>query len=213
MYFTDGNANIGRFPLADNLVSITSLVTSPNASSAWDIALIDMPSVTYANGGALTGSVPTDSSSPYSLGSTVTVLGNTGTLARPGYTFSGWQLNMGGVLSTPAIGTTFTVTTDATLTAQWTVVTTTTAATTTTLAPTTTTIAPTQNVAQIVTTTTSTLPTSATTTVPSGAQSNTDSSTPMPTTGSDMLRFIPLSIAMAALGAWLVRRSQMNSLQ
>ncbi|MBR2167473.1 MAG: starch-binding protein, partial [Paludibacteraceae bacterium] len=41
--------------------------------------------------GSVTGSVPTDSNSPYACGSTVTVKGNTGSLARDGYNFIGWN--------------------------------------------------------------------------------------------------------------------------
>jgi uncharacterized repeat protein (TIGR02543 family) len=46
--------------------------------------------VTYIGNGNSTGSVPSDSSSPYVNGSSVTALANSGTLAKTGYTFNGW---------------------------------------------------------------------------------------------------------------------------
>ena len=48
-------------------------------------------SVSYNGNGATGGSVPVDSSSPYTAGSTVTVRANTGNLVRPNYTFLGWS--------------------------------------------------------------------------------------------------------------------------
>ena len=47
--------------------------------------------VTYNGNGNTGGSVPTDGSNPYSAGANVTVLGNTGSLVKTGYTFSGWN--------------------------------------------------------------------------------------------------------------------------
>ncbi|MBP1736930.1 MAG: multidomain protein with s-layer y region, hyr domain [Oscillospiraceae bacterium] len=48
-------------------------------------------SVTYDGAGAESGSVPVDGG-VYEQGSTVTVLDNTGNLARPGYLFGGWMM-------------------------------------------------------------------------------------------------------------------------
>jgi len=48
------------------------------------------PKVTYDSNGATSGSVPVDLSSPYNENSLVTVLGNTGSLQRSGYSFGGW---------------------------------------------------------------------------------------------------------------------------
>jgi len=47
--------------------------------------------VTYNGNGNTGGTVPVDASSPYAQGATVTVLGNTGGLAREGFTFNGWN--------------------------------------------------------------------------------------------------------------------------
>jgi len=52
-------------------------------------------SVIYDGNGNTSGAVPVDSAS-YASGSTVTVLGNTGSLARSGYIFSGWLIGTTG---------------------------------------------------------------------------------------------------------------------
>lgn len=76
--------------------------------------------VTYNSNGALSGTVPTDTNSPYSSGSTVTVLGNTGTLVKTGYNFGGWNTLANGTGTAYAAGATFTITANTTLYAQWT---------------------------------------------------------------------------------------------
>ncbi len=77
--------------------------------------------VTYNGNGSTSGNVPTDSSSPYLAGANVTVLGNTGTLARPGYSFAGWNTAADGSGTAYAAGSTFTMGSAAvTLYAQWT---------------------------------------------------------------------------------------------
>ena len=88
-------------------------------------------SVTYSaltSGGSPTtgGGAPSDPSSPYSSGATVTVLGNTGSLALPGDTFAGWctvdtatdTTCTGGTHYDPA--DTFTIAGNVTLYSQWT---------------------------------------------------------------------------------------------
>jgi uncharacterized repeat protein (TIGR02543 family) len=84
-------------------------------------------SVTYnASSGSATGSVPVDSGS-YTASSTVTVLGNTGSLALSGYNFAGWctQSVLPGQMcagTTRAPGSTFTITSATSLYAIWTAV-------------------------------------------------------------------------------------------
>lgn len=51
--------------------------------------------VTYNGNGAASGSVPVDSTA-YATSGTATVLGNTGSLIRPGYLFDGWTTNAAG---------------------------------------------------------------------------------------------------------------------
>jgi len=76
-------------------------------------------SVTYNGNGNTGGSVPTDSTA-YSSGGTVTVLGNTGSLTRTGYTFNRWDTIPGGGGSHYVGGNTFPISSNTTLYAQWT---------------------------------------------------------------------------------------------
>jgi len=79
--------------------------------------------VTY-NGNANTGGFPpTDESSPYKPSSTVTILGNTGSLARAGYNFAGWNTVADGSGTSYVQGDSFTINTNTILYAQWTPVT------------------------------------------------------------------------------------------
>ncbi len=47
--------------------------------------------LTYNANAVTTGSVPTDATN-YNIGTSAVVVGNTGSLARPGYSFAGWTL-------------------------------------------------------------------------------------------------------------------------
>lgn len=75
--------------------------------------------VTYDGNGAESGTVPTDSNT-YSSGASVTVLDNTGSLAKDGYTFAGWNTAADGTGTAYAAGDTMTISADITLYAQWT---------------------------------------------------------------------------------------------
>lgn len=75
--------------------------------------------VTYDGNGKTGGTVPTDASSPYAPSSTVTVLGNTGSLVRTGCTFAGWNTAADGSGTTYAAGETFTISANTTLYAKW----------------------------------------------------------------------------------------------
>ncbi|MDZ4250381.1 MAG: InlB B-repeat-containing protein, partial [Candidatus Nanopelagicales bacterium] len=74
--------------------------------------------VAYDGNGFDGGSVPASAS--HATDSTVTVLGNTGSLVKTGYTFAGWNTQAGGGGTGYAPGATFTMPADAvTLYAQW----------------------------------------------------------------------------------------------
>jgi uncharacterized protein (TIGR02145 family)/uncharacterized repeat protein (TIGR02543 family) len=76
--------------------------------------------LTYSGNGGDSGSVPSGPLA-YESGATVKVLGNTGSLSRTGYVFSGWNTAPDGSGSGYAAGSTFTVPAmDDTLYAQWT---------------------------------------------------------------------------------------------
>lgn len=77
-------------------------------------------SVIYDGNGKTSGSVPTDSNSPYEEGDEVTVLGNTGSLAKTGYTFTGWNTAADGSGTHYDAGDQFDMgTANVTLYAQW----------------------------------------------------------------------------------------------
>ena len=75
--------------------------------------------ITYDGNGNTGGSVPVDSTN-YSSGQTVTVLGNTGTLAKTGYLFTGWNTQSNGSGTTYTQGQTFAMgSSNVTLYAMW----------------------------------------------------------------------------------------------
>ena len=76
--------------------------------------------VTYNGNGNTSGSVPSDATA-YQKGETVTVLGNTGSLVKTGYSFNGWNTLTSGYGTTYTVGENFTMgTANVTLYAQWT---------------------------------------------------------------------------------------------
>ena len=76
--------------------------------------------VTYDGNGAGSGIAPIDSGN-YLAGATVTVLGNTGSLVKTGYTFAGWNTAANGSGTAYMAGNTFTIgSSNVTLYAQWT---------------------------------------------------------------------------------------------
>ncbi len=75
-------------------------------------------SVTYDANGATSGDVPTDETA-YSPDATVTVLGNTGSLAKTGYAFGGWNTQADGEGTNYTADATFNITGNTTLYAKW----------------------------------------------------------------------------------------------
>lgn len=90
---------------------------------SWAKAASPIPSVTYTvtyNGNTRTsGSVPVDGSSPYISGSSVTILGNSGTLAKTDFIFSGWNTAANGSGTSYSEGDTFTINANTILYAKW----------------------------------------------------------------------------------------------
>ncbi len=74
--------------------------------------------VTYNGNGNSSGSVPVDSI-PHSPNATVTVLGNSGALAKNGYVFNGWNTAADGSGASYQPGATFVMAASSTLYAQW----------------------------------------------------------------------------------------------
>ena len=106
------------------IISVTD-GTTPAALPAFSIAVVAAApaatyAVTYNANGSTGGAAPTDSKR-YAKGAVVTVLGNTGNLARTGYTFSSWNTAANGSGTASGAGTTFSMgTANVTLYAQWT---------------------------------------------------------------------------------------------
>ena len=94
------------------------------SSKALYIAKLDVTSasgytVSYSGNTSTSGSVPTDATS-YASGATVTVKTNSGSLAKTGYTFGGWNTLANGTGVNYAAGTgTFSITANTTLYAKW----------------------------------------------------------------------------------------------
>lgn len=76
--------------------------------------------ITYYGNGNTSGTAPTDTSSPYTSGSLVTVLGNTGSLTKAGSTFSGWNTAANGTGTAYTAGNKFIISAVTDLYAQWT---------------------------------------------------------------------------------------------
>ena len=76
--------------------------------------------VTYEGNGNTGGTVPEDNTE-YANNATVTVLGNTGSLVKDGYTFAGWNTAANGSGTDYEAGNTFNILHDVTLYAKWTV--------------------------------------------------------------------------------------------
>ena len=75
--------------------------------------------VIYFGNGNTGGTPPVDGLSPYNPGSTVTILGNTGTLVQSGYAFDNWNTQSDGSGTTYVAGNTFTINVNTILYAVW----------------------------------------------------------------------------------------------
>lgn len=95
----------GAFAIYDNLN--ISVVSTPTYA------------ITYNANGSSGGFAPVDSASPYAQNSTVTVLGNTGSLVKTGYSFANWNTAANGSGTSYNPGDTFSITAPVTLHAQW----------------------------------------------------------------------------------------------
>ena len=101
----------------------TSIVTASTNKAFRGIAFAPSGPITYTltydGNGATLGAVPTDGASPYNSGATVTVLGNSGNLANTGHTFAGWNTAANGSGTSYVESSTFAISANTTLYAQW----------------------------------------------------------------------------------------------
>jgi uncharacterized repeat protein (TIGR02543 family) len=118
-YATDGTYTItarlyhqsipGNDGQADTVAKITTC-----------IQVTPLYAVTYDGNGSTGGTAPTDGNSPYASGATVTVLGNTGSLVKTGFSFNNWNTLSNGSGTSYAPAATFIISSNTTLFAQWT---------------------------------------------------------------------------------------------
>jgi len=112
------STEVGSFTITVKMLDVASLEFTTK-----QFTLVIKGTVTYFGNGATSGSEPIDSSSPYTLNSTVTVLGNTGTLSQSGYTFAGWNTQSNGTGTQYSSTNTFSMgSSNVELFAQWTIV-------------------------------------------------------------------------------------------
>jgi len=97
--------------------STLTLLTNTTLYAQW--TTLPTYTVSYIGDGSTGGAAPTDANSPYTSGSTITVLGNTGNLTKTGYTFNGWNTATDGSGTAYATGSTHTITANITLYPQW----------------------------------------------------------------------------------------------
>ncbi|WP_281183885.1 LamG-like jellyroll fold domain-containing protein [Trichlorobacter lovleyi] len=90
------------------------------ASTDATLSVTGVAAVTYNSNGSTSGVVPTDSQG-YLSGATVTVLANSGTLAKTGYIFNGWNTATDGSGTSYQPGATFSYAAPVTLYAKWSV--------------------------------------------------------------------------------------------
>ena len=76
--------------------------------------------LTYNGNTNTSGNTPSDGSSPYTSDSSVTVLGNSGSLAKTGFIFTGWNTEENGSGTSYLEGNTFIINANTILYAQWT---------------------------------------------------------------------------------------------
>ena len=110
----------GWFTLPTGGEEVTAATVPTVVTTYYARWTIHTHAVTYNGNGNTGGSVPTDASSPYNFGSTITTLGNTGSLVKTGYSFNGWNtLALGGGTSHAATSTFTMGDADVELFAQW----------------------------------------------------------------------------------------------
>jgi len=117
------NGNITYFRKVDGCTDIDLSCNCTGFTTVISSGSAPTPSgtytVTYLGNSNTGGTAPTDGSSPYSSGTSVTILGNSGTLTRTGYQFAGWNTAADGSGTNYVGANTFTITQNTTLYANW----------------------------------------------------------------------------------------------
>jgi uncharacterized repeat protein (TIGR02543 family) len=107
---------------ANDVIVVEVVAADGETKGQYIVTVVQGYTVTYNENGSTGGSVPTDSR-VYQEGETVTVLANTGTMVKEGYSFAGWNTTVDGSGIFYEADATFTMgTADVVLYAQWTIV-------------------------------------------------------------------------------------------
>ena len=129
----NGNGSVGRI-YVNGILAYTRTLSQMTATDGYisseangvmayydnmSVSVAPIYSVTYSGNGSTGGSAPADSRSPYAAASTVTVLGNTGSLTNNGFYFGGWNTAANGSGTTYLPGNTFSITGNTILYARW----------------------------------------------------------------------------------------------
>jgi uncharacterized repeat protein (TIGR02543 family) len=118
--YTFGGWNTAADGSGTNYAAASTFSISSNTTLYAQWTPVPTYTLTYDSNSATGGTVPTDGSSPYTSGATVTVLGNTGSLVKTGFTFNGWNTAANGSGTSYAASATFSISGNTTLYAQWT---------------------------------------------------------------------------------------------
>jgi autotransporter-associated beta strand protein len=123
--FYVNNALVATYPISqltpqDGYISFQGFGVFANIDNL-NISVESRPSyaVSYQATNSTGGLVPIDQTSPYTLGSTVTILGNSGALTRTGFTFSHWNTQADGNGTSYYPGDAFSINSPMILHAQW----------------------------------------------------------------------------------------------
>lgn len=127
----NASADVGTYSYSDKVgtwtgsaqtITISSTaqirMSSLEITHVFDDAAVITYTVNYDDNGATSGTVPTDDNE-YESGDEVTVLGNTGNLAKDGYSFAGWNTKADGSGTNYNKDATFEIFANTTLYAQW----------------------------------------------------------------------------------------------
>jgi len=124
--FTASHERISNFSLAALVLLVSLLLANCGGGGGGDSAATTTTTttattytVTYDGNGSTSGSVPIDATA-YEAGATVTILGNSGSLSKTGYSFTSWNTLSNGTGTTYVQSQTFLMgSANVTLYAQW----------------------------------------------------------------------------------------------
>ena len=122
--FRNLSSSTGYFDWANiqNVVTGTYFITLKYESSTWKYKAEQKYTLTYDANGATSGTAPVDGSSPYLPNTAITTAGNSGSLAKSSFNFTGWNTRADGQGThyNASTANAFNITANTTLYAEWT---------------------------------------------------------------------------------------------